>query len=117
MLADLDITYNWIKWAQARWYRLYPILATATIMAGLAPLALLFNFEFTFMAYENGIHPDPITGRPIIDTVSKADLPYPDFYAPSLAVLVFSVALQIVVELSTSMQWVLSLKCITVLHP
>ena len=45
-------------------------------------------------------------GLPIIETGSASNISaaYPDYYAPSLALLAFSGALQIIVELSTWMQ-------------
>ena len=90
------------------------------MIACVTPLTLMFNsniFYFSFMAYENGIHPDPTTGRPILSVTEDVALAYPPYYNPSLAVLVFSVALQIIVELSVTVQWALSLKFITALHP
>jgi len=120
MLADLDITYGWIKWAQAKWYRLYPLLTISALVAGATPLILLFNtafYDYPFMSYESGIHPEGISGRPILGTLPSVYDAYPDYYVPNLAILTFAVSLQIVVELSTWTQWVLSLKCFTLLHP
>ena len=120
MLADLDITYGFVKWAQAKWYRLYPILTMAFLIAGATPLVLLFNtavYDFSFMSWENGIHPDTVTGRPIFTTVPVIFDAYPNYNLPSLAILTFSISLQMIVELSTWVQWFLSLKCFTLLHP
>lgn len=120
LLADADITYDWIKWTQARWYRLYPVLFLATGVTLATPLVLLFNasiYNWSFMAYENGIHPDPVTGRPIIDVSANVWAAYPPYYQPSLAVLTFSVGLQVIVELSTWVQAALSTKVIIFLHP
>ena len=119
-LADLDITYNWIKWTQSKWYRLYPILLTATLVAGATPLVLLFNtafYDFPFMSYEAAIHPEAVTGRPVLGTIGSVYEAYPDYYVPNLAILTFAVSFQIVVELSTWTQWFLSLKCFVLLHP
>lgn len=120
MLADLDISYNWIKRTQAHWYTIYPTLFLIILVAGASPLVLLFNsqvFDWSFMSYENAIHPDPVTGRPILQVVASADEAYPAYYNPSLAVLVFSVSLQMLVEFSTWVQWFFSLKFFTILHP
>lgn len=117
LLADWDISYGMYKWIQAKSYRLYPIITAATLIAGATPLVLLFNadiFHFDFMGYENAIHPDPTTGRPILEA---SGVVYPDYNAPSLAVLVFSASLQVIVETSTCVQWFLSLRFFTMLHP
>lgn len=120
MLADLDITYNWIKWTQARWWALYPVITLSALVAGATPLILLFNsevYDFSFMSYENAIHPDPATGRPILDVLSSASAAYPAYYNPSLAVLVFSVSFQMIVEFSTWVQWFFSRRFFVILHP
>lgn len=120
LLADLDITYNWVKWTQARWWALYPILTFAFLITAATPLVLLFNssiFYFSFMSWEGGIHPDSITGRPLFETLPSIYYAYPDYFAPNLAILTFSVGLQVIVELSTWMQKALSIKLITFFHP
>lgn len=120
LLADADITYGWIKWAQAKWWRLYPILFLATGITIATPLVLLFNsdvYYWSFMAWENAIHPDPTTGRPIFEHIPSIWWAYPNYNAPSLAVLSFSVGLQVIVELSTWVQKALSIKLVTFFHP
>jgi hypothetical protein len=120
MLADMDLSYDWIKWTQAKWYRLYPILLTAFLITGATPLVLLFNsnfFYFPFMSWENAIHPDPVTGKALIQTAIDVVNLYPDYYNPSLAVLTFSLGMQVMVELSTWIQWCLSLPVVTFFHP
>jgi hypothetical protein len=120
MLADMDLTFDWIKYTQAKWYRLYPVLITAFLITGATPLVLLFNsnfFYFPFMSWENGIHPDPNTGLPLIQIAENVYNLYPDYFNPSLAVLTFSIGLQVMVELSTWIQWVLSLPVVTFFHP
>lgn len=120
MLADLDVTYNSVKLIQARWWLLYPVLTVSTFVALASPLTLLFNseiFDWSFMSYEAAIHPDATTGLPIIDTITNIYLAYPDYYSPSLAVLLFSVSLQVIVEVSQWAQWFFSLKFFTILHP
>ncbi|WPH01948.1 Hypothetical protein R9X50_00480200 [Acrodontium crateriforme] len=118
MLTDLDLTYDWIKWTQARPRYLYPLLTLCFAVGLVSPLTLLFNseiFYYSFMSYENAIHPDAITGQPILFT--KTGLVYPDYFTPSLALLLFSTSLQIIVEMSTWVQWIFSLKVLTKLHP
>jgi hypothetical protein len=120
MLADMDLSYDWIKWTQAKWYRLYPILLFALAITGAGPLALLFNsnvFDFPFMSWENAIHPDPVTGKALIQVADNVLNLYPDYFNPSLAVLAFSIGLQVMVELSTWIQWFLSLPIVTFFHP
>ncbi|CAK3870799.1 hypothetical protein DOTSEDRAFT_56085 [Lecanosticta acicola] len=120
LLADADITYNWIKWTQARWWRLYPVLFLAAGLAATTPLINLFNsdiYYFSFSSWENGIRPDPTTGRPILETVPSIYYAYPPYYTPSLSVLTFSAGLQVCVELSTWAQKFLSMKVITFFHP
>lgn len=120
LLADADITYNWIKWTQARWWALYPVLFLATGITLATPLVLLFNsdiYYWSFMAWENAIHPNQFTGRPIFETIPSIWVAYPNYNEPSLAVLTFSVGLQVIVELSTWVQKALSIKLITFFHP
>ncbi|KAF2164801.1 glycoside hydrolase family 16 protein [Zasmidium cellare ATCC 36951] len=115
-----DITYNWIKWTQARWWALYPILFLATGITIATPLVLLFNsdiYYWSFMAWENAIHPNQYTGRPIFETIPSIWAAYPNYNYPSLAILTFSVGLQVIVELSTWVQKALSIKLITFFHP
>lgn len=120
MLADADINYGWLKWTQAKWYRHYPILFLAIGITLASPLTLLFNGNirpFPFLGWENGIHPDPMTGRPLYELANDIYALYPDYNAPNIAVLTFSIGLQIVVELSKTVQWCLSAPFITFFHP
>lgn len=120
MLADADINYNWLNWTRAKWYRHYPILFLAVGITLASPLTLLFNgniYSFPFLGWENGIHPDPSTGRPLFELTKDLYSLYPAYNAPNLAVLTFSIGLQIVVELSKTVQWCLSAPFITFFHP
>ncbi|EME41040.1 hypothetical protein DOTSEDRAFT_56085 [Dothistroma septosporum NZE10] len=120
MLADLDITYNWVKRVQAKWYYLYPILTFAFLITMATPLVLLFNsaiYSWSFMSWEAAIHPELTTARPVFETIPSIWYAYPDYYTPNLAILTFSVGLQIMVELSTWIQKALSIKIITFFHP
>jgi hypothetical protein len=120
LLADVDITYDWRRKIQARWYTLYPAITCGALLALGAPLVLLFNSSvigWSFMSWENAIHPETMTGRPIYETTPSIWYAYPEYYAPSLAVLVFSFGLQVVVELSVWVQKALSIRLVTFFHP
>lgn len=120
LLADADITYNWLNYTRARWWLHYPVLFLAGGVAAATPLVLLFNsavYNYPFMSWENAIHPDIATGRPIFETLDNIFAAYPNYNEPNLAILTFSVGLQICVELSTWFQAFLSTKVITFFHP
>ena len=120
MLADVDITYDWRRKIQARWWLLYPILTFAVLLTLATPLVLLFNsafYNWSFMSWDNAIHGDPFTGRPIFETIPSIWYAYPDYFAPTFAHLTFSLGLQTIVELSVWAQKALSIKLITFFHP
>lgn len=120
MLADIDITYDWRRKIQSKWYLLYPALTVATLIVLATPLVLLFNtafFSFPFMSWENAIHPEVTTGRPIFQTIPNIWWAYPEWYAPNFAILIFSFGLQVIVELSVWVQRALSIKLVTFFHP
>jgi hypothetical protein len=114
VLSDLEVTYNWREYLKTRPLARYSILITAGVCAGGASLFGIFNPEWSFFIVENGIHPDVTTGKPIMNTNGPA---YPDYTVPTLALLIFSIGLQTVVELSTWVQAFLSLKLFTFLNP
>lgn len=113
VLADLEATYKWRQYLQKRPIALYAVMSVAFLGAAGAPLIAIFNQTWSFSTAENGVHPDFPTGRPIMEV----DPAYPDYNEPTLAILIFSIGLQILVELSTCFQWFLSLKVILWLHP
>ncbi|KAI5363346.1 Putative glycoside hydrolase family 16, concanavalin A-like lectin/glucanase domain superfamily [Septoria linicola] len=120
MLADVDITYDWRRKIQARPWVLYPTLIFATILTLATPLVLLFNsafYFFSFMSWDNAIHPEVTTGRPIYETIPSIWYAYPEYFAPSFAHLSFSLGLQLIVELSVWAQKALSIKFVTFFHP
>lgn len=85
----------------------------AFICAAGSPLAAVFSSDWSFNTAENSIHPDLTTGRPI-----REERPlYPNYNEPDLVTLTFSIGLQILVELSTSVQWFLSTKLVLLMHP
>ena len=114
VLSDLEVTYNWRKYLKTRPLARYTILITAGVCAGGASLFGIFNPKWSFFVVENGVHPDIATGKPIKDTNEPA---YPDYTVPTLTLLIFSIGLQTVVELSTLVQAFLSMKVFTFLNP
>ncbi|KAM3424312.1 hypothetical protein BST61_g11151 [Cercospora zeina] len=120
MLADVDITYDWRRKIQARAWLLYPTLVFATLLTLATPLVLLFNsafYFFSFMSWDNAIHPEAATGRPQYETLPSIWYAYPEYYAPTFAHLTFSLGLQLIVELSVWVQKALSIKLVTFFHP
>lgn len=113
VLSDLEATYKWRAYLQKRPMALYAVMFGALLLAAGAPLVAIFDQTWSFPTAENSIHPDFVTGQPIMEI----DAAYPDYYEPTLAILVFSIGLQILVELSTWFQKFLSLKLVLWLHP
>lgn len=120
MLADVDITYDWRRKIQARWWLLYPTLIFGTLITLATPLVLLFNsafYHWSFMSWDNAIHPEAFTGRPLFETIPSVWYAYPEYFEPTFAHLTFSLGLQLIVELSVWAQKALSIKLITFFHP
>lgn len=116
MLADMDITYKYRKWVQARWWFHYPMLNLAIILVFLSLANDLFSIYtgWTFSTNERGIHPYVQSALPIGQT---SDAGYPEYTEPKLNGLVFAVASQYIVELSTWVQAVLSTRVFLFLFP
>ncbi|KAF7508180.1 hypothetical protein GJ744_009477 [Endocarpon pusillum] len=116
VLADMDVTYKWIKWLQARPLVHYPFLVLMWIIAIAAPTFYLIQdrLNYPIMSVEKGWHPDPETGLPMNQTPKAG---YPTYYDPRLNTLMFAGALQVIVEVSTWVQWFLSLPLFTWLFP
>lgn len=98
---------------QKRPFALYTVMTGAFICAFGAPAVGAFNQQWSFDTVENGVHPDFSSGRPIMEVGPV----YPGYNEPTLSILLFSIGLQILVELSTWVQAFLSLKVILWLHP
>lgn len=113
MLSDLEATYNWRKWLKDRPVVRYTILVIASSLALGATLTSVFDQRWSFNTYENSIHPDHTTGKPIITLQAVC----PDYDTPTLALLLFSIGLQVVVELSTWVQAFRSLRFFIFLNP
>lgn len=113
MLSDLETTYKWKTYLNKRPFALYAVMFGAFLAAFSAPLAACFNQAWSFETLENGIHPDFATGRPIMDVKPV----YPGYNEPTLTIIMFSVGFQMLVELSTVVQALLSTKAVLWLHP
>jgi hypothetical protein len=116
VLADLDVTYKWIKWIQARPLVHYPFLTLMWIIAIAAPTFYLVQdrLSYPLMDVEKGWHPDSETGLPMAQTPRAG---YPSYYDPRLNTLMFAGALQVIVEVSTWVQWFLSRPILIWLFP
>ncbi|KAK4540003.1 hypothetical protein LTR36_009901 [Oleoguttula mirabilis] len=116
LMADLDITYKYRKWIQARWWFHYPMLcfAIAMVFVSLGNDLLSVWTGYTFSTQERGIHPEVESGLNLGATSSAG---YPVYTEPKLNGFIFAVASQYVVELSTWVQAVLSTKVFLLLFP
>ncbi|KAK5125519.1 hypothetical protein LTR85_000630 [Meristemomyces frigidus] len=116
LLADLDITYKYRKWIQARAYVHYPMLCLAIALVFLSLGNDLFAIwtGWTFSTQERGIHPEVESG---LNIGATSDAGYPAYTEPKLNGFVFAVASQYVVELSTWVQAVLSTRVFLLLFP
>ena len=106
LLADLEVTYKYRKYVGARPFIYYSLTLSCILVALASPTINLLNqwTQVNYSAYEYGIHPDQLTGRPIAQTVNAG---YPQYYVPILNGITFSISLQLVVELCKPVQTVL----------
>jgi hypothetical protein len=118
LLTDLDVTYKWKTYLNARPLAYY---ATVTFFwccvgAGFAVNVVpnWVDTDFNFSTAERNIHPDPHTGEPILNTDSKG---YPGYFVPRLNGLLFAGGMQAIVELSAAVQWFLSTPPFLILFP
>jgi hypothetical protein len=116
LLTDLDITYAYKKWLHDRPVVYYPLitLCWVCVAAGFSANLIPNWIDFNFAIYEHNLHPDPSTGEARWNT-SRAG--YPAYFVPRLNGLLFAGGMQAIVELSPSVQWVLSLPFLLVLFP
>ncbi|KAF2862309.1 glycoside hydrolase family 16 protein [Piedraia hortae CBS 480.64] len=110
LLSDLEATYKWRKALNQRPPMRYLIILGATVLALGACAIGASNRVWSFESHENAIHPNFFTGKPIGRI-------YPEYFEPTLAILIFSISLQVLVELSTWVQWFLSLRPILWMRP
>lgn len=116
LLTDLDITFKYKKWLYSHQMAYYPLIIFCWICvaAGFAANLLPSWAHFNFSIFENGLHPDPWTGEPTRYTDRAG---YPPYYTPRLNGLLFAGGMQAIVELSTTVQWLLSTKPLLILFP
>lgn len=103
LIADLDITYKWKPWLNARPLVYYPFICFLTVLALGSPSMDLVSQWTTinFSTLEYGIHPQRSTGHRIRETT---DYGYPPYYIPRLTALTFSIGFHLLVELSPLVQ-------------
>ncbi|CAD0093950.1 unnamed protein product [Aureobasidium vineae] len=115
LIADLNVTYNYVAWLQARPKYLYPTFVLLWVLVIQGPLWTFLEDRgfYTLMTRERNIHPNLTTGAPQGEVASM----YPAYFEPRLNTILFAGAVQMMTELSTSFQWFLSLKLWIVLFP
>lgn len=112
-LSDFEATYHWRKRLQSRPLARYTILAGAFACTLGATLFGAFNQTYSVTTAENSIHLSPSTGEPLAYNKPV----YPGYQEPTLAILLFSIGLQVMVEHSTWFQAFLSLKAFVFINP
>ncbi|TIA54179.1 hypothetical protein D6C79_01116 [Aureobasidium pullulans] len=115
LIADLNVTYNYVAWLQARPRYLYPFFLLLWVLIIQGPLWTFLEDRgfYTLMTRERNIHPDIATGAP----QGQVDSMYPAYFEPRLNTILFAGAVQMMTELSTSFQSFLSLKLWIILFP
>jgi hypothetical protein len=116
LLADLDLTYKYKRKVSSHVLAFY-VLTLLCFIVGVGALCVDLATQWThvnYAAYEYGIHPDPETALPISHTHPGA---YPEYFVPKLHGLVFSAALQILVEVTPLIQNILSFRVFMRLFP
>jgi hypothetical protein len=115
LIADLNVTYNYVAWLQARPKYLYPTFVLIWVLIIQGPLWTFLEDRgfYTLMTRERNIHPNISTGAPQGEVESM----YPAYFEPRLNTILFAGAVQMMTELSTSFQWFLSMKVWIVLFP
>ncbi|KAF2178606.1 glycoside hydrolase family 16 protein [Zopfia rhizophila CBS 207.26] len=116
LLADLDVTYKYKPYLHARPMAYYSltIFCWLCVAAGFAANIISNWTDFNFVVYESNIHPDIPTGRPFWDTSNAG---YPAYYVPRLNGLLFAAGMQVIVELSPTVQYILSLPVFLAIFP
>jgi hypothetical protein len=116
IITDMDVTYHYKAWIYAR-----PGVHYATVFGlflvtalGFAPDIAAQWQPWNFSTEENNIHPDQLTGRPIGQTGNAG---YPAYFNPRFSALIFVVGFQMMVELSSVMQYILSFPLLMRLFP
>ncbi|KAK6613534.1 hypothetical protein H4I95_01878 [Botrytis cinerea] len=97
----------------------YPLILTLTILALLALSADTFNqwLDYSIIAKETLIHPDPSTGLPATITHNSGYPGYPGYWVPHFNGLIFCTAIQCLASISPLVQSFLSAKHLMLLFP
>lgn len=116
MLADMDVTYKWKKYVQARPALFHPLCISLFLAVALALSQDVISEEagYSFSTHERGIHPDPLWGVPIAQTPRAG---YPNYYEPRVNGMLFAVGLQALIELSPFVQKIFSAKVLVFIFP
>ncbi|QGA18998.1 hypothetical protein EYB26_006683 [Talaromyces marneffei] len=117
LLADLDLTYKYKqKWLYPRPWLYWPVLILMACTAiGAFSIDLVTQHNgINYAQIEYGWHPDPKTGNSLAQENSA---PYPDYFIPRLNAFLATITMQGVVEISPTLQKMLSVKVLQWLFP
>ena len=116
MLADLELTFKYKTWLYARLWAYYPLLLMliAVTLGGFTIDMVVQWTNVNYATYEYGWHPDIVSGLSLSQAHKAV---YPDYFIPRLNALLVTVAMQTIVEISPTLQKVLSIKPLQWLFP
>jgi hypothetical protein len=116
LLTDLDITYKYKRYLHARPLAYYPLIMLCWFCVAVGfSVNLISNWtDFNFATHEHNIHPDTTNGEPLWNTSNAG---YPAYYVPRLNGLLFAGGMQAIVELSPTVQYILSRPFLLFLFP
>ncbi|KAF7939073.1 uncharacterized protein EAE98_001409 [Botrytis deweyae] len=119
LLTDLEITYHMPRYLHKHPLIYYPMIFILTILALLALSADTFNqwLNYSIIAKETLIHPDPSTGLPATITHNSGYPGYPGYWVPHFNGLIFCTAIQCLASISPLVQSFLSAKHLMLLFP
>ncbi|KAF7960624.1 hypothetical protein EAE96_000300 [Botrytis aclada] len=119
LLTDLEITNHMPRYLHKHPLIYYPLVLTLTILALLALSADSFNqwLNYSVIAKETLIHPDPSTGLPATITHNSGYPGYPGYWVPHFNGLIFCTAIQCLASISPLVQSFLSAKHLMLLFP
>ncbi|KAM0125904.1 hypothetical protein ACHAP3_009522 [Botrytis cinerea] len=119
LLTDLEVTYHMPRYLHKHPLIYYPLILTLTILALLALSADTFNqwLDYSIIAKETLIHPDPSTGLPATITHNSGYPGYPGYWVPHFNGLIFCTAIQCLASISPLVQSFLSAKHLMLLFP
>lgn len=117
LLADLDLTYKYKqKWLYPRPWIYWPllILLACTAIAGFSIDLVTQHNGVNYAQIEYGWHPYAKTGESLAQADSAS---YPDYFIPRLNALLATITMQGVVEISPTLQKILSVKLLQWFFP